>query len=343
MLSETPKIVFFGAGVLGGSVGGWIAPHYDNLYFLDQGPVAAALKEKGITTYPGDDKAAKESVAVKVVDRIADAADADVVVIGVKNYSLDGAAKAIRDSLGDKPIIIGMQNGVENQKILPRYFSKVIYCVISYNAWMDEPGLIGYQKKGPLYFGTLHNELMPEMRRIAAIFNLGVETHITQRLNDAAHCKIVINLVNSVTTLIGFRYREISDRSIFQKLTTGITWEGVQILKAAGFKEVKLGGMPPWLLLRLGATMPSFMSKPIFEKNVKKMVLSSMSQDILQRKGQQSEIDTINGYMLSLADKYGVKAPVNRTVYELCKAGFAKPDFQPMDVKEVWAEVEKRK
>jgi ketopantoate reductase len=218
----------------------------------------------------------------------------------------------------------------------------VIYCIVSYNAWMDEPGVIGFQKKGPLHFGTLNNELQAEMAQVADVFNLGVETHVTDRIADTAHSKLVLNLVNSVTTLVGLKYREISDRSLFQKLTTGVTYEGVQIVKAAGFRESKLGGMPSWKLLWAGANLPQALTRGMFERNVKKMVLSSMAQDIIQRGGKDSELESINGYILDLADRHGVPAPFNRAVYDLCKQEFAKPKFEPLDVREVWDFVQAR-
>ncbi|MFC1890365.1 ketopantoate reductase family protein, partial [Thermodesulfobacteriota bacterium] len=337
--TEGLKIVFFGSGVIGGSVGGWIASQYDNVRFLDQGKVAETLKSKGITLYHGDEPEQRETVAVEVIDDLDEARDADVIVIGVKNYSLEPVAELIREKVGDGLVIVAMQNGVVNQKILPKYFSKVIFCIVSYNAWMDELCTIGYQKKGPLYLGTLDNTLQVEMKAIARVFNLGVETHITDRLKDAAHCKLVLNLTNSLTTLIGHKYRELSDRALFQKLLTNLTWEGVRIIRAAGFRESKLGGMPPWKIIWVGARIPRIITKGIFEKNVKKMVLSSMAQDIIQRGGSESELESINGYLLALADKHGVEAPYNRTIYDLCVREFGKPGFEPLAMEAVWAAV----
>jgi len=338
----TLKLVVVGAGVIGGSVGAWIAEHYDHIYFLDQGPVAQALKEKGLATYWAEEPEKKTAVKLNVLDNLDQARDADVVVLAVKNYSLETVAQLVQKKLGDRPVIVAMQNGLENQMVLPKYFSKVIYCVISFNAWMDEPGLIGYQKKGPLHFGTLHNELQTEMEDMAKIFNLGVETHITHHIADAAHCKLIINLTNSLTTLIGLKYKNITDRAVFQKLMTNLTWEGVQIVKAAGYREIRLGGMPSWNIIWIGAHLPRAISKGLFEKNVKKLVLSSMAQDIIQRGGHTSELESLNGYLLQLAERHGLPAPFNRAVYELSKREFAKPKFEPLDVKEVWEYVKKR-
>jgi len=341
MEGKNPKILFFGAGVIGASVAGWIAPHHDNILVLDQGETAAALRRDGITLYLGREPAKRQNVRVNVVDSIEQAADADIIVLGVKNYSLEAVARLLREKTDGRAVIVSMANGCVNQEILPKYFSRVVYCVVSYNAWMDRPGVIGYQKKGPLVIGTPDNSLQAELKIVSDIFNRGVETVITPHLQDAVHCKIVINLTNSVTTLVGHRFREISDPAAFQRILSGLLWEGVEILKAAGYHECKLGGMPPWFILRLGAKLPGIVTRPMFNMNVRKMVMSSMAQDVIQRGGKDNELDSINGHIVSLADTLGMEAPFNRTIHALCKREFAKPDFQPLDVKEVWAEIEK--
>ena len=150
------KIVVFGAGAVGATVGGWLSGHDENLYFLDQGSVAEALKQKGITLYPGDEPGKTEQVQVNVVENTDDIKDADIIIVSVKNYSLDGVAQAIKAVTGDNPIIISMANGLEN----------VIFCVVSYNAWVDEPAVVGYQTKGTLIFGTPDNTLLEEMNAL---------------------------------------------------------------------------------------------------------------------------------------------------------------------------------
>ena len=339
MAEDNLKIVFLGAGVIGGSVGSWIAEHHAETYFLDIGPVAETIRAKGITTYPGDAPDRRDTVQVRVIDDLAEVPAADVVVLGVKNYSLDAVSGIVKEKLGDRPVIVGMQNGIANQRILPKYFSKVVYCVVSYNAWMDEPVVIGYQKKGPLHLGTLGGELSEELGRISAVFNLGVETEVTDRIQDAIHSKLVLNLTNSLTTLLGLGVRPIPNRELFQRLLSNLLWEGITTMKAAGYRESKLGGMPSWTLLWLSAKLPRMITKKLFEKNVKKMVLSSMAQDVIVRKSKDTELDSINGYVLELADRHGLRAPYNRAIYELSIREFAKDDFQPLDAEAVWEAV----
>jgi 2-dehydropantoate 2-reductase len=337
------KIAFFGTGAIGASVGGWLAPFHEETYFIDQGAILEALKKDGIILYQGDRK--KETltnVRVKVMEDLARLKSMDVIVIGVKNYSLEAVAGLIKAHAREDAIIVSMANGTDNQQILPEYFSRVIYCIVSYNAWMDQPVTVGYQKKGPLVLGTPDNTLRTEMNTIADIFSRGVETVITEHLQDAVHSKIVVNLTNSLTTLVGHGFREISDFDTFQRLLSNTLYEGVRIVKAAGYKECKLGGMPPWSLMTASALLPRSLTRPLFRKNVAKMVRSSMSQDILQRGGTNSELESLTGYILMLARRNRIKAPYNETIYELGKECFRKPGFSGMDVKEVWAEVQKK-
>ncbi len=336
MATNPVNVVVFGAGAVGSTVGGWLAPHHRSLWFLDRGPVADALRSRGITLYQQGQKERAETVRVQVIDDLGAAPRPDVILLAVKNYSLEKAAELIRDRVGNDVIVVGLQNGVENQAILPRYFRRVLYGIVGYNAWLDEPGVVGYQKRGPLVLGTILNLHQPELGLVADLLNRGVETMITPRLPDAACSKMIVNLTNSFTTLVGHGFREISEPLLFQKLLSNLTYEGVRIARAAGYREWHVGGMPSWALMTAAANLPLFVTRSAFQKNVKKMVISSMAQDILQRGGSDSELESINGYFLRLADAHGVSVPYNRAVYQLCKERFGEAGFRPLDVREVW-------
>ncbi len=200
--TENPSLLVFGAGAIGATVGGWLAVRHAQVHFFARPETARLLREEGLTLYSDNDDAALQTVSVNVVDRLDDLPCPGVIVLAVKNYSLDAAAKALRDAYGDAPIIVALQNGVDNQRILPAYFSKVIYGVVAYNAWKDSPTVVGYQKRGPLILGTPDNSLQAEQQTVAEFLNRGVKTVLTPRFQDAAHCKLVLNLTNSLTTLV---------------------------------------------------------------------------------------------------------------------------------------------
>jgi 2-dehydropantoate 2-reductase len=335
------SFVIIGAGAIGGCLGGWLSKAHDDVYLLDQGEVARNLKEKGLTLYHQGEEDKKEQIPVKVVDSLAEVADIDTIAIAVKNYSLDAVAQSISEQVSGDPLIVGFQNGIENQSILPRYFERVVYTIIEFNAWIDEPGVIGYQNHGPFVIGTVDNGLQDELKALQVYMNAGVETIITDRIRDAAFCKMVINLTNSFTTLVGFKYREIGSMKLFKKMLSNSMYEGLKIIQAAGVTEFHAGDMPSWSKIKASATLPDFITMGMFKANLDKMVLSSMAQDILQRRAGVSELDSLLGHFVAMADKYHVPAPYNKTIYELCKVEFAEPDFEPLTEEQVWAAIQK--
>ncbi len=343
-MKENPNVLVFGAGAVGSTVGGWLAERYPNVWLLDMPAVADPLREKGLTLYMGGEKERAINVKVQAISNMADAPAPDLVVLAVKTYSLDKVAGLVKDKLGD-PLILALQNGVDNQTILPKYLLRSFTAFVSYNAWIDAPGVIGYQKKGPLVLGTPDGKWAAESGAVAALLNRGVETVVADRFSDAAYSKMVINLTNSLQALIGHPIKPIGDRALFQKILPNLTWEGVQIVKAAGHRECRLGGMPSWSLMWAAANLPAFITRGPFEKNVKKMVISSMAQDGLQRGAAQpadTELETINGHFIRLADEHKLAVPYNRAVYAMCKERFGKPDFKPGGIEDVWQEVQKR-
>jgi 2-dehydropantoate 2-reductase len=335
------KIVFLGIGAIGGSAGAWVSAVHPNTFLLARGETAAALRSGGLTLYTAHAPEKKGHVSIRGIARLNEVPDADVVIIGVKLYQLEDAARQVRDALGDLPLVVGLQNGVAGQQILPRYFSRVVYGIACYNAWVDAPGVIGYQTRGPLILGTPDNSLKEEMRGLVDIFNPAMSTSITDRLADAAHSKLIINLGNSVTTLLGLNYRPIDNLDRFQKILSGTMAEGVRIIRTAGYHEVRLGDIPPWAAIQALKTLPTWLTRGFFRRNLSQMTISSMGQDVLQRKKTDTELEYLNGYLLSLADRTHTSAPYNRAIYRLCKEQFARPGFQPLSTREVWEEIKR--
>ena len=111
-------------------------------------------------------------------------------------------------------------------------------------------------------------------------------------------------------------YRDITNLHAFKEILTNSMYEGVKILKKMGVKEYKAHTMPTWAKIKASATLPNFITDGMFKKNLAKMVLSSMAQDIIQRKSGESELESLIGEFVSLGDRYGMDIPYNRAVYK---------------------------
>jgi 2-dehydropantoate 2-reductase len=338
-----PKILFIGPGAIGASLAAWVAGTYPAVFVMGHGASQAALRQSGITTYAFEEpETTRRTVRPAVVDRPGDIADVDIVVLAVKNYDLAAVARQVHEDLGDRPIIVSPANGIDNQRILPEFFSKVIYGVVGYNARRDEPVVVGYRHKGPLVIGTPDNSLPAELRLVQSILARGCATEITDRLQDAVHSKIVINLTNALDALIGRGARPLSNLAVYQQLLTQTLWEGVQVVRAAGHRDHRIAGMPPFRLLHLVAVLPGFLTRPLFERRVGAMRMSSMTQDVVLRCAEHTELESITGYIVRLAAEQDVAVPYNRAIYRLGREKF-RPGFAPLSPEEVLAAVKEER
>jgi 2-dehydropantoate 2-reductase len=337
------KILFIGPGAIGASLAAWVAEAYPAVFVMGHGASQAALRQSGITTYAFEEpETTRRTVRPAVVDRPGDIADVDIVVLAVKNYDLAAVARQVRDELGDRPIIVSPANGIDNRRILPEFFSKVIYGVVGYNARRDEPVVVGYRQRGPLVIGTPDNSLPAELRVVQSVLARGCPTEITDRLQDAVHSKIVINLTNALDALIGRGARPLSNLAIYQQLLTQTLWEGVQVVRAAGYREHRIPGMPPFALLHVVAVLPGFLTRPLFERRVGAMRMSSMTQDVVLRGAEHTELESITGYIVRLAAEHDVAVPYNRAICRLGRENF-RPGFAPLLPEEVLAAVKEER
>ena len=337
-MSERPRIVIVGAGAIGSSIAGWIAPKYKNLSLLARGTTLEVIRNHGLKFYLKGGRSTAATLPVRAVGSLAEVPSPDIVVIAVKNYDLEATARELRDQLGNsEPAVVALQNGVLNQKVLPSYFTRIIYGVVCYNAFRDAPGEVGHDSRGYIIIGTPMNDLQNEMHVVKNIFDLGLRCVITDRLQDAVHCKLVINLANALNTLVGFQRKPMKSFNILVHLTFSLYLEGIQLLQAAGFHEHSLGPIPSWRSIKIGSKLPPFLVSPLYRSRTKSVGPNSMAQDVFGG-NDTTELETLNGYMLNLARKTGFPTPINETIYQVAKERF-KPGFEPISEEELWAKI----
>jgi 2-dehydropantoate 2-reductase len=332
------KIVIYGAGSIGSTIGGWLTPNHPGVHLIARREHAEIMKNEGLTLSGPDESS--EKVSVNVINDLSEITDAKVLVLTVKNYDLKEAAKDISLKLDDAVVIVALQNGVENQLVLEKIFSNVIYGVVGYSAMIVEPGVVKYQSRGPVYLGTIDNRSGPLLEEICGMFNLGLDAEVTRRLQDTVHCKVVLNLTNALFTLIGLHHRKLTSYTKLATITSRLINEGIDIIQAAGYKEYFMKNYPSWRTLRWGLKLPSFIRTAVLKRNVKHSILNSMGQDVLIKRKKETELEFLNGYMLNLANSVGVEAPLNKALYDLCKSEFSRTDFHPLSIERVWNQLD---
>ena len=340
-MKEKNNVLVVGAGAIGLSVTGWIFPQTENLTLLARGESVAEIRNHGIRLYQMGKENTVFQIPVKVIESIDEISPPDIIVITVKNYDLNQIAQTLRRQLGKRqPIIVSLQNGLENQRILPKYFSRALFGVVCYNAWRENIGEAKYVKRGPVIIGALKRELQPDLQRVASVFNPGLECFVIDRLQDAVHGKLAINLINALMALVGFRKRSIESEKILVHMTTRLLEEGIEVLQAAGFKEHYLGNLPSWNDIQIAVNIPESPANPLYDFIVNRIGPTSMTQDIFNGK-TTTELESLNGYLLELARRVGVPMPINQAIYEIAKEHF-RSSFKPIEENDLWEMINNR-
>src|SRR5262249_10525202 len=116
---ETMRIAMMGSGGVGGFFGGRLARSGADVTFIARGAHLQALRENGLTI----ENEAQSDIHVprgKAFESPADVGAVDVVILSVKLWDTQSAARAIRPMLGPETRVLSLQNGVVKDDILRR-------------------------------------------------------------------------------------------------------------------------------------------------------------------------------------------------------------------------------
>jgi 2-dehydropantoate 2-reductase len=334
-----PRVVVFGTGAIGATVGGWLVEAGVPVTFVARPETARRLSREGLRVYAHGDREERRTIKVVAVSDVTEIQQPDWLVLAVKNYDLEAAARDICAKLTGDPTVIALQNGIENQVVLPKYFARVVYGVVRYNAWRDAANEFGYERRGPILLGVIDPKQISERDRAVRLFATAFECYAEDRITAAAKCKMVLNLTNAITMLVGFGLRDIEDYAAFSQSVSRVMYEGMQILRAAGVHEVSMGEGATWRTIALARLMPAFVTARILKKGMRDMHITSMGQDVYLMKRGATELESLNGYFLRLAERVRFDARYNRALYDITKDWLAQPEIRPMHERELWAKL----
>src|ERR1700722_8130540 len=319
------KILFIGAGAVGGYFGGRLAQANRDVTFLVHRKGAEAIKANGLQLVSphGDVTLHPKTIVSDDINQ-----PYDLILLGVKNYTLSAAVNDFAAAVGPDTMILPFLNGMSHIDLLIARFGKraVLGGVCLVATEIDSAGrlvqLAGFQK---LIYGELDGAITPRLEKVDAIlqdagFDAAMSTHIMQ---DMWEKWVMIASVGATTCLLRGNIGEIVAIPGGADLSLAILRECSDIARACGH--------PP---------SESFAERQAADLTASGSPLtSSMYRDL--KKGAAVEVDSILGDLLERGKKSGLTAPtpllqaafVNLSIYRrsLTEAGrSARPDGTPV-------------
>lgn len=297
------KIAVIGSGGVGGFYGGHLARVGCDVSFVARGAHLQALRERGLTI-ESEAHGDVHLPQVKVTDDPATIGTVDLVILAVKLWDIEDAAKKLKPIVGPHTAVLSLQNGVIKDDILRREFGdKAVMGGVAYVAThIARPGVIHQTGKlQRLLFGEYDGRRSARAEALlAAAQRAGIDVELVADIRRTLWEKYVflVGLSGSTTAMrqpIGPIRENPQTRAFLHDLMR----ETVAVGRAHGV-----------------ALPEDYADQRLaFADTVAADMTSSMHHDL--ERGNRLEVAWLSGGVVQLGRAVNVPTSVNRAVWDV--------------------------
>ncbi|MEL6980032.1 MAG: 2-dehydropantoate 2-reductase [Pseudomonadota bacterium] len=313
-------IVIAGAGSLGGYVGGVLARGGLPMRLLGRPALGVEIAKHGlhVTSYEGLDHRFAPGAPAYFEDAAAALAGARIVIVSVKSGATAEMGAAIAAHAPEDAILVSLQNGVSNPSVLREAAPGrlVIPAMAPFNVVRLGQGRLHRGTSGAIKLGAAAPGLA---KRLSVA---GLEMIETAEIEGVLWGKLLMNLNNALNALSGLPLRaQLQDRA-WRRVLAAMIDEALGLMRAAGITPKAAAGAPPALIPRvLRLPDPLFRLAAGAMLKIDPEARSSMYEDLAL--GRRTEIDALQGEILTLAARLGRAAPLCERVVAAVRAAEA--------------------
>ena len=296
------KIAVVGAGAMGSLFGAMLAEAGNEVWLYDVWiEHVQTINKDGLSI---EQEGQTRTLSIEATTDPEQIGQAELVIIFVKSTHTAAAAETARKLAGSDGAVMTLQNGMGNADILSEFIDpeRVLAGTTSHGATMLGPGRIRHAGIGATTIGAwAETERGRERARKLSNFftGIGIETEAVDDVRRVLWNKLLINIgINAITALTAIKNGQILDLEITRELSRNAVEEAMKI---AGKMNIKV---------REDAVDHAYAVAEATAAN-----RSSMGQDVDNKR--QTEIRTINGFIVREAKRLGLQAPVNETLTAL--------------------------
>jgi 2-dehydropantoate 2-reductase len=319
------RIAVAGAGSVGCYVGGCLALAGRDVTLLLRPALAEAVARHGLRVSDLDaaDRVLAPSAVRLATDPAAAFAGADVILVTVKSGATEAMAGLIAEHAVSGVTVVSLQNGVGNVDVLLARLGAMARVV---------PGMVPFNVVQTLAQGQpprFHRATSGTVQVGAGVVGLrealdvaGVAVAESRDMTGVLWGKLLLNLNNALNALAGIPLAaELADKRWRRLLARQID-EGLAVLRAAGIRPTRIEGVPPSAIPRI-LRLPDWLFKRVARRMlaIDPDARSSMWEDLGARR--PTEIDHLQGAILTLAGNVRMRVPLTQRIVDLVKAAEA--------------------
>ena len=310
------NILIIGSGSVGIGIGTSLLSQDVNVSFLASEKTAGKMKEDGIKRTGLFTNYSFNPSEFNVYERYGEIPKKsfDYVLVASKTTANEDISRKLnenRDILKDDFSILICQNGFGNDEAYLKYFKATeVYCARIITGFTRPERNISevtvYTE--PILLGSLQGQDITHLQTIAdKITASGINCELTDELDKYLWAKMLYNCtLNPLGAILDVTYGKLTENEYSKEIMDNIIEEIFNVITASPYKT---------LWDSADEYKDIFYSKLVPDTYNH---YSSTHQDIKRK--IKTEIDTLNGKVIELGDKYDVDVSTNRLIYRLIKA-----------------------
>ena len=295
------RYIVYGAGAVGGSIGVRLFEAGHEVVLIARGPHLEAIQRVGLRVRTPDGESTPRLPAVGHPSKIEWRPD-DVILLTVKSQHTAAALGDLAEVAVDAAIVCA-QNGVANERMALRRFSRVYAMMVMLPATHIAPGeVVVYATPvgGLLDIGCYPRGGDALAEQIARdLTNAQLNARVDPNVMRVKYGKLLENLANVVQALCGLE-------AAAGELVRAVRAEGVAVLNAAGIDFATESEMDQRRAESMIALRP-----------IEGQGRGGSTWQSLARRAGSIETDYLNGEIALLGALHGVPAPYNRLLQRL--------------------------
>jgi 2-dehydropantoate 2-reductase len=293
------KIAIVGAGAVGGYYGVRLARAGHEVRFLARGAQADAMRRSGLSLRSelGDDRLFPANVA----EDAAAIGPADLVLVAVKLWDTEAAARTLPPMIGAGTAVLSLQNGVDKEEAIAAVVGRgpVLGGLTYILADRPEPGVVVHSGKlQRVIAGELDGARSERLNAVVAAFaGAGVDAVASPDIRRELWQKLAFLAATSAVTAVAREtFGPLRARPETRALIRDAMAEVVAVARAAG-----------------SAIDDGFVDDRMrFVDSLPAGGRASMAQDLLR--GARLELEWLSGAVVRHGERLGVPTPVHRTL-----------------------------
>src|SRR3989449_7519563 len=302
------EVAVYGAGAIGSLVGARLHEAGARVRLIGRKDHVEAIRANGLLV-----KGPDETRLVRLPATTTPADNADIILLTVKSQDVRDACRDIA-GLHSNATVVTMQNGVrsdgEAAGILGR--DRIVGCVLNISATYLEPGVVEQNTRELLQVGAPFPESAARVDSVLALLSPVVKTEFVPDMARARWTKLMANLNNAIMAITGLPIGTALRHPGLARLSIATIREGVKTAQLGGFG---LDQSRRARTFRLMSTLPMSLSYVFFGKRLAGNFPpdSRYGPSTLQslQRGSSSELDYLNGEIVTLGERIGRPTPYN--------------------------------